>query len=95
VEDAEGVSAEGGVGLAMLERGLLSGFAALGPLSRCGWFGGVDVVEVPHWRWEVPVESQGLEGVVAAGLIRRGSQDGGCLSLWLAVLFILSMGTRW
>ncbi len=70
MEDAEGVSAEGGVGLAMLERQSLSGLAALGPLSRCWLFGSVDVVEVPHQGWEVPVESRRVEGVIAAGLVR-------------------------
>ena len=81
VEDAEGVLAKGGMGLAMFEWWSFSGFVALSPLSRCWWFSGVDVVEVPRWGWKVPVEGQRVEGVVAACLVRRGSQDGGCLSL--------------
>ncbi len=76
VEDAEGVSAEGGMGLAVLEWQLLSSFAALGPFPRCWWLGGVNVVEVSHWGWEVPVEGWGVEGVMAVGLVRGGSQDG-------------------
>ena len=47
VEDAEGVSAEGGVGLAMLKgEGPLLWLVALGPLA---WGGGLGVVEVPCW----------------------------------------------
>ena len=49
MEDAEGVPAEGGVGLTMLEGGSLLGFAALSSLVRGWWLGGVDVVEVPRW----------------------------------------------
>ncbi len=49
MEDAEGVSAEGGVGLTMLEGGSLLGFVALSSLARGWWLGSVDVVEVPRW----------------------------------------------
>ncbi len=41
---------------------------------------GVDIIEVPRWGQEVPVESWGVEGVVAAGLVGWGSQNGRCLS---------------
>jgi len=70
VDGAEGVLTEGGVGLTVFERGSLLWLAALGPLSRHWWFGGVDVVEVPHQGWKVPVEGWRVEGVVAASLVR-------------------------
>ena len=51
VEDAEGVAAEGGVGLAMLGWGLLLALAVLGFLSGSWGLKVVAVsVEVPHWR---------------------------------------------
>ena len=80
MEDAEGVLAEGSMGLAMLERRSLFELVALGPLSGCWWLGGVDVVEVPRWRQEVPEGSWKVEGVVAVGLVGRGSQNRRCLS---------------
>ncbi len=49
MEDAEGVSAKGGVGLTVLERGSPLGFAALSSLAQGWWLGSVDVVEVPRW----------------------------------------------
>ena len=46
IVNAEGVSAKGGVGLAVFKRlGLPSGFLALRLLSGCGWLEGV-VVQV-------------------------------------------------
>ncbi len=49
VKGAEGVPTEGSVGLTMFERGLLLRLAPLCLLLLGWWFGGVDVVEVPHW----------------------------------------------
>ena len=76
VEGAEGVSTKGGVGLAVFEQRLLSGFAALGSLLRFQWFGGAIIIEVPHWGQEVPVESRGVGGIITTGLVGWGSQDG-------------------
>jgi len=53
--DAEGVVAEGSVGLAVLEWGLVLGFVAFGSILGDGWFEGV-IVKVPHWQGQVPVE---------------------------------------
>ncbi len=50
MEDTEGVSAEGSMGLTVLERGSLLRSAVLGSLVRGWWLGGVDVIEVPCWR---------------------------------------------
>jgi len=77
VEYAEGVPTEGGVRLAVLEQGSFLRFAAFGPLSESRWLEGV-VVEVPCWRREVPEESWGVEGVVAASLVGQRSQGGSC-----------------
>ena len=49
VKGAEGVPTEGSVGLTMFEGGLLLRLAPLCLLLPGWWFGGVDVVEVPHW----------------------------------------------
>ncbi len=49
MEDAEGVSTKGSVGLTVFERRSLLGFSALSPFAWGWWFGGVDVVEVPGW----------------------------------------------
>ena len=79
VEGAEWVTAEGGVGLAVLDWGLLLASAALGLLMGDWGFEGVAIIiEVPRRRWQVLVEGGGVEGVVAAGLVGGGSQDGGC-----------------
>jgi len=69
VVDAEGVLAEGSMGLAVVEQWSLLGFAALGPLTRGCWFGGIDVVEIPRWGQEVPVEGWRVEGVMTASLV--------------------------
>ncbi len=70
VEGAEWVAAKGGVGLAVLEWGLLLASVVPVLLSRDWGFEGVAVVvKVPHRRGEVPVESRGVEGVVAVGLV--------------------------
>ncbi len=79
MEDAEGVPTEGSMGLAVFEWWSLLGFVALSPLLRFRWLGVVNVIEVPHQWWEVPIEDWGVKGVVAAGLVRRESQDGRCL----------------
>ena len=80
VKDAEGVSTEGGMGLTVLEWGLLLVLAASSRFLWVGcWFcGGVVTVEVPCQQGEVPEESGGVEGVVAMCLIGGGSQLGGC-----------------
>ena len=57
VDGAEGVATEGGVGLVMFEGGSFLGLSVLGPLLRCWCFGGVVVVKVPRWRWQVPIEA--------------------------------------
>jgi len=67
--------------LTVLEWGLL--LVSVIPSFLVGGWGlaGIAViVDIPHWRGEVPVESGGVKSVVAAGLVGRGSQDGGCLS---------------
>jgi len=68
VENAEGVPAKGSVGLAVLERGLLSGLSAFGPLLGCGGFKWV-VINVLHWGGEVPEEGWRVERVIAMGLV--------------------------
>ena len=79
VENTEGVSTEGGVGVAMFDDG--GGFLLwLSTLCFLLWGRLVRRVEVPRRRWQVLVEGGGVEGVVAAGLVGGGSQDGGCSS---------------
>ncbi len=81
VEGAEGVMTKGSMCLAVLEWGLLPVSVALGLLLGDWGFKGIAViVEVPCWRGKVPVEGRRVEGVVAAGLVGGGSQDGGCSS---------------
>ena len=92
MEDAEGVSTESGVGMVVLDRGGFLRFAALSLLLP-GWL--VGGVKVPRWGWQVPERNWGVEGVVAASLVRRGgSQDGGCVLSSVAALFICSTGFR-
>src|SRR5713101_5042835 len=92
MEDAEGVSAEGGVGMAMFDGGLLRRSAVLGSLLW-GWL--VGGVEVPRWGWQVPERDWGVEGVVAVSLVGSGrSQGGGCFSSKAVALFMCSMGSR-
>ena len=64
------------MGLAVLEQGLLLGPSMLGFLSWGGLFGHI-VVQVPSGRGQVLIEPWGVDGVVAAGLVGGGHQDGG------------------
>ncbi len=81
MEGTERVVTKGSVSLTVLEQGLLLASAALGLLSRDWGFEGIAiVVKVPYRRGKVPVEGRRVEGVVAAGLVSGGSQDGGCSS---------------
>src|SRR6266851_1539532 len=94
VEDAEGVSTEGGVGMAMFDGGSWLQFSTTLRLLLWGWR--VGSVEVPRWGWQVPEGDWGVEGVVAVGLVRGGgSQDGRCVLLRIAAPFIWSSGFRW
>ncbi len=94
MEGTEGVAAEGGVGLTVLERGMLLASVALGLLSEDWGFECVAIViDVPHWRGQVPVEGRGVKGVVAAGLVGRGSQDGRCFPCRRVAPFMLLTGT--
>ncbi len=70
IEDTEGVSAKGGVGVLVFEGlGLLFVLSVPRLLSR-GWqFKGI-IVQVPHWQGQVPVESGAVDVVVAASAIR-------------------------
>src|SRR6267154_234159 len=76
VEYAEGVSAEGGVGVSVLDGGDdLLGFSA--PWLLLWLWKGLDrCVKVPRRRWQVPERDGGVEKVVAASLVSGGgSQD--------------------
>ncbi len=97
VEDAEGVTAEGGVGVTVFDggEGFLLGPLTLGFLWR-GWLG--RCVEVPRRRGQVPEGSRRVEGavkrVVTASLVGSGGcQDGRCFPSSVVALFICSMGT--
>jgi len=67
--DAEGVAAEGSVGLTVFKGlGLPLGLSPLGFLSWGRWFEGV-IIQVPRrWR-EVPVEGWRVEVVVAVSAV--------------------------
>ena len=69
--------AEGSMGLAVLEQGLLSGLVAFGFLSVRWGIEGV-IIEVPRQGGKVPERDWRVEQVVAASLVGRGSQGGGC-----------------
>jgi len=68
VEDTEGVLAECGVGLAMLQRGLA--FLCLATLGFLLWCRGLGVVsvEVPRRRREVPKRDRRVGNVMVASL---------------------------
>ena len=51
MEDTEGVSAEGGMGLTIFKGGSLLGSAVLSSFAWDWWLREVDVVEVPRWGW--------------------------------------------
>ncbi len=94
MEGAKGVTTEGSVGLAVLEQGLLLVSVSSRFLTRgCRLRGLAVAIEVPRWRGEVLVESGGIKGVVAVGLVRGGSQVGRCFSHQVVVLLILLTGT--